>query len=281
MLPNADNPVPVGCDSNGHGHPAVDDVWNADNQSVNLGGQAPDNEHDLLAAETDPDINPELDRIRRENAQLREIIAELKQQANERQSCENQEWRDRQKELEALVEEKTEVIRSLHQKLREQGGLAAPAPLSNSPHKEDELLALSEELDRERCQLQQERRQLEEERQQFRDDEQLMTKQMRDMEVQMARERADFARQRNELTRIYDEIRREIDNIERNGLLNQRLGQLRQRFQETGVPSGSAPASRPGSSSALPAARAEAQPVESPDPENSQRKESFLGRIFG
>jgi hypothetical protein len=141
-------------------------------------------------------------------------------------------WLERQKEYEVLLEEKSELIRSLHLKIKE---LEEPRPVTKPTPKEEELLAFSEELERERCQLEQEKRQAEELRQRLSEDEQEMLRQMRDMEVQMARERADFARQRTELQRILDDIRRELDNIERNGHLNQRLGQLRQRFQDVAL----------------------------------------------
>jgi len=161
----------------------------------------------------------EMEHLRLENAELRQNLENAQSQGN-------QAALDRQKEYEGLLEEKSELIRNLHLKIQELEAQKQPAP--QTP-KEEELLALSEELERERCQLHQERREIEEERRQLREDEESMTKQMRDMEVQMARERADFARQRSELNRVSEEIRREMENIERNGLLNQRLGQLRQR----------------------------------------------------
>ena len=61
---------------------------------------------------------------------------------------------------------------------------------------EDDLLALSEELERDRRQIQ--------------EDEQALMQQMREMEVSMARERAEMARQRNDMQRLQSEIRHEI-----------------------------------------------------------------------
>ncbi len=257
--------------------------WDADNQSVNLGGNPADDHLGLLESlGLSPDgapkdaVNPETDPLRRENLELREIIAELKQALEPKAPTPDPAIAEKQKEFEALLEEKTEIIRALHLKIKESQG-HRPASAGAA---EDELLALSEELDRERCQMQQEQKQLEDERKQLKDDEQMMTKQLRDMEVQMARERADFARQRSELTRIYEEIRREMENIERNGLLNQRLGQLRQRLHETGAAVGAPP--RSGSSTIIPSPRPAATPAsENRDPTPPKRRESFIGRIFG
>src|SRR5262249_36061991 len=55
---------------------------------------------------------------------------------------------EQRKEYEGLLEEKSEVIRELHRKLHEQ-----PAHPAGSTPREEELLALSEELERERRQL--------------------------------------------------------------------------------------------------------------------------------
>jgi chromosome segregation ATPase len=151
------------------------------------------------------------------------------------QTCANgNNWVDRVKEYESLLEEKSDLIRTLHLKIQELES-AKPAPATP---KEEELLSFSEELERERCRLQQDKKELEELRQRLTDDEKEMLRQMRDMEVQMARERADFARQRTDLQRILEEIRRELDNVERNGHLNQRLGHLRQRFHDMAISRG-------------------------------------------
>jgi DNA repair exonuclease SbcCD ATPase subunit len=222
------------------------------------------------AQHSEPNGTLDPEHLLRENEELRSIIAELKQQENEIRQQEENKFLERQKEFESILEEKSEIIRSLHQKAQD----LEARPVVPATPKEEELLALSEELERERCQLQQERRQLEEERQQLEEDEQSMTKQMREMEVQMARERADFARQRNELNRIQEEIRREMENIERNGLLNQRLFQLRQRSQDVGH-------STSGSSTQAPQPEAPDNSQGAKTPPEGRRRESFLGRLFG
>jgi hypothetical protein len=267
--------------ANGHGanplpHLVNVDYWGTDNpldprqQSWNsLGPSTGQDSQSGASAKSSPSF--ELDQLKVENVELRSIIAELQQQLHEVKKQDDQSVLDRQKEYESLLEEKSELIRNLHLKIRE---LEEQKPVAPPIPKEEELLALSEELERERCQLQQQARELERERKQMVDDEEIMTQQMREMEVQMARERADFARQRSELNRLSEEIRREVENVERNGLLNQRLGQLRQRFQDATNPqAGSAPgqASPPGNSTA-PSDGNHATP---------KRKETFLGRIFG
>jgi len=224
-------------------------------------------------------VAEEMEQLRSENTELRSIIAELNQKWDETHVQEGHQVEERQKEYESLLEEKSELIRNLHlkiQELQDQRPVAPPTP------KEEELLALSEELDRERCQLQQERRQMEEERRQFNEDEKEMTQQMRSMEVQMARERADFARQRSELNRLYEEIRREMENVERNGMLNQRLGQLRQRVQDVAATKANlGGSSRSGSHSNLPKDQTQAEGANSRDPEGAKRGQSILGRFFG
>ena len=120
--------------------------------------------------------------LRLENARLRTALAEQEQPGGEA-SIGDPALAERMKEFEALLEEKSEVIRELHRKLQEHHDRPAGA----TP-REEELLALSEELERER--------------QQLKEDEESLMQQMRDMEVQMSRERAEMARQRSELQRL-------------------------------------------------------------------------------
>ena len=123
----------------------------------------------------------ELDQVRVENADLRQVVSELQQLVEEAHQAE-QSWVEQQKEYESLLEEKSEVIRSLHQRLK---GLEDQAQVPPPPG-EEELIALSDELERERCKLQQERRDLEEESRQLKEDEETLMKQMREMEVSMS-----------------------------------------------------------------------------------------------
>jgi hypothetical protein len=227
----------------------------------------------------------DLDSLLAENLHLQNAVAVLERRVEQASTESQQSWLDRQREYEVLLEEKSELIRSLHFKIKE---LEESRPVAKPTPKEEELLAFSEELERERCQLDQEKRQSDELRQRVTEDEQEMLRQMRDMEVQMARERADFARQRTELQRILDDIRRELDNIERNGHLNQRLGQLRQRFQDvalarspTTTPSTQAPANQAAASNGKPQANGKAPFREEAGSAKGSKDSSVLKRWFG
>jgi chromosome segregation ATPase len=182
-------------------------------------------EADSRAGLIDPGM---VDTLQAENAELRRQCEELRAQ-RDADSKLHEQWRDLQEEYEARLEEKTEVIRTLHVKVEELE--VASVPVKKTP-KDEELLAMSEDLERERCQLQQEQRELEELRKRLTEDERAMHEQMREMEMQMARERAEFARRRTDMQRILEEIRREIDKAERNGQLNQRLRQIRDQYSQ-------------------------------------------------
>jgi hypothetical protein len=237
------------------------------------------------ARTSSPEHAWDVDGLLAENSLLRSSVEDLQARLQQANETNEQAWLERHQEYERLLEEKSELIRSLHFQFKE--AQDARAAIKPTP-KEEELLAFSEELERERCQLDQDRRQAEELRQRLTEDEQEMLRQMREMEVQMARERADFARQRTELQRILDDIRRELENIERNGHLNQRLGQLRQRFQDVAL-------ARPGSlsgsvkaslSKTPPPGEKKATSVKSPVAEKAastaaNKDSSVLRRLFG
>lgn len=206
---------------------------------------AGDTEHDLQE-------NMHLDRLRQENARLRTTLAELEQLVEEAQHQPDSAVGDRLKEYEGLLEEKSEVIRELHRRLNDQ----QDRPAGATP-REEELLALSEELERERSQL--------------KEDEETLMQQMRDMEVQMSRERAEIARQRNELQRLQGEIRHELEMAARDSGLRERLAPLQRRHQELMSRRGSAPA---------PTQAAAPQPA--PELTGGGRKDSSLfRRLFG
>ena len=263
-IPNPEPQRPAGASSGGH-------EWD-DPLARELAG-FPGGSHPGLSPASAPAGDPlELEGLRAENNELRSIIAELRQLVDEAATKGEETWAERQKEYESLLDEKTETIRVQAEKIQELENRPPPGPATP---KEEELLAMSEELERERCQMQQERRQLEEDRNQLAEDEQTMTQQMRDMEVQMAKERADMARQKTELQRIHDEIRHELEKIERNGQLNQRLGQLRQRYQEVSARSGVTGESS-GGVQGLPAAE-----PEPPKTDPKKRDSGLLRRFFG
>lgn len=162
----------------------------------------------------------ELDELRRENAELRARIAEL--EACQPQQDEEQ-WLERQREYEMLLEEKSEVIRGLHLKIQEMQESALggdhPAPPSG-PTPSGTRLGQAEEILRLKRDLESQRRQLEL-------DEEEMMGQMRQMEIAMAKERAEMARQRQEVQRLQAELNREVENATRDPELRDRLNTLR------------------------------------------------------
>lgn len=197
----------------------------------------------------------ESERLKLENEELRMEVTELRQLLDEAAAKgapaggselekEIESLLEEKKEFENILEEKTEMIRNLYlkiQELEQQASAAPAAPAAPPPANQEELLAMSDELERERCQLDQERRQMEDERRQLKEDEDSMMTQMREMEVQMAKERAEMARQRNELQRLHSEIRHEIEVAQRDGLLNERLRTLQRKHQEVSNRKGAAP----------------------------------------
>jgi len=222
---------------------------------------------------------PDVERVQAENEELRMEIGELRQLLDEStaravapaddQDGDVASLREEKKAFEDLLDEKTELIRTLHLKIQELDKQAASRPAA-APN-ENDLLALSDELERERCQLDQERRRLEEDRRQLKDDEQSMMTQMREMEVQMAKERAEMARQRNELQRLHSEIRHEIEVAQRDGLLNERLKTLSRKHQEVSNRKGAAPE----------AGKQNAPADANPPPQAPKKDSSILRRFFG
>lgn len=150
----------------------------------------------------------ELTRLEEENRRLRTLLDQARErlQLMEREATR---WRQREQEYEAVLEEKSELIRQLHQELQ----LAKERPVSDRRvPREEELIALEQELLREREQLR-------------RDEEQLMAE-IRQMEVALSRERADLARQRNELQRLHQQIQTELEMASREAVLRERLAPL-------------------------------------------------------
>jgi paraquat-inducible protein B len=222
-----------------------------------------------LATLHDGEIDPqdELIVLRDENSQLRGLVSELQNHLENLTGPNSPDaaLAEQHKELEALLEEKTEVIRTLHVKVKEiEEELAKkPVPKTATPH-EEELMRMHDQLERERRQLQ--------------EDEESMMQQMREMEIQMARERAEIARQRNEMQRLHAEIRHELELAARDASLRERLAPLQRRHQDVMTRRGSSPAPGAGPAPAAPAA-----PVHVPPPaaEEPPKKDSgLLRRLF-
>jgi DNA repair exonuclease SbcCD ATPase subunit len=227
--------------------------------------------HGRHAAATLAEDPAELEQFRAENGQLRALCLELEQALHEstqhRGGAEGAE--DRLKEYESLLDAKSDTISQLAQQaqdlqtcvadLEQQLAQAEARRPSGPTPREDELLALSEDLERERKQLQ--------------EDEQSLMQQMRDMEVGMARERAEMARQRNDLQRLQGEIRHELERLERNGALQSKINDLKSKLSDATTRRGSAPSSPS-------AAPPMAVPVQTYSPPPT-KKDSLMGRLFG
>jgi chromosome segregation ATPase len=157
------------------------------------------------------------------------------------------------------------VIGQLHRQVQELQvaldaagtGVAAVAPSQPEQRgklpSEAELLALSEQLERERRQLQ--------------EDEQTLMDQMREMEVSMARERAELARQRNDMQRLQNEIRHELERLERDGGIQSKIEELRSKLHDATTRRGAAPVTGNRSTPTTP-------------PSSPSRKEGLMGRLF-
>lgn len=200
-----------------------------------------------VGIETPPVDAEEMNLLRLENLELKERVQELEALAAGKG---DDIWLERQREYEALLEEKSEVIRELHQKIQGQtqpsGTESDPSILSPATGQAEEILRLKRELDEQRRQLQQ--------------DEDDMMGQMRQMEIQMAKERAEMARHRQEVQRLQAELTREIENAARDPELKERLKGLRRLDSKNNLV---------------------ALTDEKPASPSEQKSSSFFRRIFG
>jgi chromosome segregation ATPase len=164
-----------------------------------------------------------IEKLRRENIRLSSRVEELeKAQAAAAQAPRDERtWDEREQEFEALLAEKSEVIRELRAELQDfKERPAAVAP------KEQELLALSEHLENDRRQLE--------------EDEAALEEQTKQMEMNIARQRAEIARQRMEVERLYADLQLELDQAARESGLRERLAPLQRRSQDFGMRTGQA-----------------------------------------
>jgi hypothetical protein len=213
----------------------------------------------------------------RENTELRTLLKDLKHLLEEASQHDPELAAQREEELKRQLAEKDEANALLHAQLQEieRQLTEAAAP----PPSEEDLEALSDELEQERCRLTKQQRDMEDERRQLRDDEEALMNQMREMEVAMARERAEMARQRTELQRLHTEVRYELEQLQRgDGVLTARLAQFQRRSQELQARHGM-------SASPTPDPRPPAAPPAAPEaPEAPPRRDSgsgFVRRLFG
>lgn len=196
-------------------------------------------------------------KLRQENAELRGRIVELEKALGAGGELS---WADQQKEYEALLEEKSEVIRSLHLKIQELGQQQAPAAAEQAAGGAVDEGKTSKEV----ADL---RRQLEE-------DEEALMQQMRQMEMAMSKDRAELARQRNEIQRMHNELNHEIEIASRDPELRERLVAL-QRLQ--GEISGRKTPNQPHVALNKESAEAAAAPARSGKAEGT----GLFRRIFG
>lgn len=225
-------------------------------QLLNRGNAPSDSQIQLDIGE---DAN-EMARLRMENAELRNRLEEMEQLLASAAASEET-WLERQKEYEALLEEKSEVIRGLHLKIHElqEGQHAAPVQRKAGARVDDEeALALKQEL--------------EEQRRQLEEDEKALMEQMRQMELAMSRDRAELARQRNEIQRLQAELNREIELASRDPGLRERLQALQRRQPD------SAATRKPATPAPAPAPAPAAPPAEG---SNKKQSSGLLRRIFG
>jgi chromosome segregation ATPase len=207
----------------------------------------------------------ELELVRAENAQLRALCQELEQALQEAAQQLRPDLEHQVRDYVAVLEEKNELIGQLHNQVQAlQAALEASETSAQNAYasagqecelpSEAELMALSEQLERERRQLQ--------------EDEQTLMDQMREMEVSMARERAELARQRNDMQRLQSEVRHELERLERDGGIQSKIEELRNKLQDVTARRGAAPAQGANRSTPIPA------------PASPSRKEGLMGRLF-
>jgi hypothetical protein len=193
----------------------------------------------LSAVGLTPASPEQLEMLRLENAELRNRVEALEALGNGKAELT---WLERQREYEMLLEEKSEVIRGLHQKIQEAqesaiGGDTPPAPGGSavgSAMGSALRLGQAEEILRLKREMEEQRRQLEQ-------DEEALMGQMRQMELTMARERAEMARQRQEMQRLQAEMSREIEQSGRDPELRERLNSLRRTQDAKPAPAAAAP----------------------------------------
>jgi len=224
-----------------------------------------DSEHTLVFPAVEADSADEVAELRRENARLHELLDQARERllAADREA---EQWRSREAEYENILEEKSELIRQLHEQVEKAGSAAAPGGDDRRVPREEDLIALEQELLREREQLKQ--------------DEEALMAEMRSMEVQMARERADLARQRNELQRMHQQLKHELEIALRDGAMRDRLAplqRLQEEIQKRHV--GAEPARQHGhSADSTAGARGRSS---SPGTNGSGKKTGFFRRLFG
>jgi chromosome segregation ATPase len=202
----------------------------------------------------------ELQTLRQENAELRDRLQKLEADVAASRTPSDEGWLERQREYEMLLEEKSEVIRGLHQKMQDlqDAGAGNGSDRNTGAGQADEIQLLRQEM--------------EEQRQQLEQDQNDVMAQLRQSELMMAKERAEMARQRQELARLQSDLAREIEMASRDPSLRDRLQYLRRpETVKVTMPPPSVPTPLPG----VPATS------DTPSHSDIQKNNSIFRRIFG
>jgi hypothetical protein len=208
----------------------------------------------------------EWEKLRSENAELRAMVAELRQYLEENDPTA---WEQKVKDADAAVAARDEMLAAQRAQTDEWSERLKTHRFVPNDH---DLAEMSDELEKERCQLAQDRKTLDAERQQLREDEESLMKQMRDMEMSMAKDRADLARQRIDNQRLQSEIRHELDLLARgDASVKDRLATFQRRSQEAGV--------RPQQSPTAPLPSPAAMPMSAAPPKAANS--TVFKRLFG
>jgi chromosome segregation ATPase len=218
---------------------------------------------DQSAPGLEGDAATTISELRKENERLRQIVEQGRQRLAQVER-EAEQWKARELEYERMLEEKSEQIRQMHHQLQMQ-----PKHRPDGPT-EEELIALHQELQRERELLEQDRA--------------VMDEQFKEMEMQMSRERAEIGRERAEVRRLQAELKRQLDLLEREakgrGGDATVLARLREeltggRSSSQGQRTGTGPHSPP--SSPLP----DLPTLDRKAPAQENPRKSFFGGLFG
>jgi len=169
----------------------------------------------------------EWDKLRNENAELRAMVAELRQYLEENDP---QAWEERIGQADATLAEREELLESQKKQLDE---WQEKMQTHRFVPRDDDVAVMADEVEKERCQLAQERKKLDDDRRQLEEDEEALMKQMREMEVAMAKERAELARQRTDLQRLHADVKHEMELLQRgDGAIKERMAQFQRRHSD-------------------------------------------------
>jgi len=152
-----------------------------------------------------PRPSPAQQALEQENALLRARIHELENELAKGRPAPDSSRKEQ--EYEALLAEKSEVIRTLQERIQ-----AIERP--GDPTSSELVNAL---------------RELEEERQRLTEDQKAFHEQGREMETSLAKERAELARQRNDLQRLEGEIERVLGQSGCDPVLREKLMSMQRR----------------------------------------------------